>query len=158
VNLRTLKKLSKRAAPLLTLLGDRREQFPCPNGDGHLSWLITERKHWDRSSCHPSYTPSNSYSTPRGMPLKLTTRAGHPLIIRPPMEPRKGTIMVGGVDGGPQPEWSEETAWEALREQVWWAFVDFHPTTGEIVSTRDFPTPSAVLRGAAEIIAAKAAR
>lgn len=158
MNLRTLKKLSKRATPLLALMGDRREQFPSERGDNHLSRLIGDRKHWDRSACHPSYTPHNNYLTPRGMPIKRVTRAGRTIVIRPPSEPRKGTMMVGGMDGGEQPEWSEETAWEALTEQVYWSFIDFHPETGDIIAARDFPTPRAIFQGAAEIITQRKAK
>lgn len=153
MNLRTLKKLSKRAAPLLILLGDRREQFPCPRGDGHVGGLITARKHWDRSGCHPSFEPWNNYLTPKGMPLKHVTRAGRSIVIRPPDTPRKGTVMVGGMDGGEQPEWSEETAWEALTEQVWWHFTEWDAALQDLVPTRTFRAPRDYLRAAVEITA-----
>lgn len=158
MNLRTLKKLSKRAAPLLVLMGDTRQQFPADRGANHLSRLITARKHWDRSSCLPDYTPHNSFLTPRGRPIKHVTRAGRTMVIRPPTEPRKGTMMVGATSGYYEPEWDEETAWEALSEQVHWTFVDFHPETGDILSKRDFPTPRAIFKGAAEIVAQRKAK
>ena len=44
MNLRTLKKLSKRAAPLLPLLGDDRKQFPAERWDNYTGLLIMDRK------------------------------------------------------------------------------------------------------------------
>jgi hypothetical protein len=151
MNLRTLKKLSKRAAPLLPKLGDRREQFATAKGEGSLSHLITARKHWDRSICGPGYEPWNNYSTSRGMPMKQVTRAGRTIVIRPPSEPRKGTVMVGCVSGYYEPEWSEETAWEALTEAVYWHFAEFDDA-GELVTARSLRSPSDVLRAAGEIL------
>lgn len=36
----------------------------------------------------------------------------------PPHEPLKGTINIGWMSGYYEPEWEEETAWEALRTAV----------------------------------------
>lgn len=151
MNLRTLKKLSKRAAALLPLLGDTRDQFPAERGDNYASVLISARKHWERSPCHPTHNPWNDYSTPRGMPIRRVTRAGRHIVIKPPSHPRKGTIMVGGMDGGEQPEWSEETAWEALRMLVWAEFTDW--SKDDPVPLREFKTPGDIFRAAAELIA-----
>lgn len=155
MNLRTLKKLSKRAAALLPLLGDRREQFACGKGDGSLGTLITAHKHWRRGRCSPNYDPVNNYLDRRGQGIKITTRAGHTLCLTPPWEPRKGTIMVGGMSGGEQPEWDEETAWEALREHVFWNFTTWDGE--DLKPTRHFRTPAEVFAGAAEIISKRSA-
>jgi hypothetical protein len=72
----------------------------------------------------------------------------------PPHHPRKGTIMVGDPGCGEEPEWSEQTAWEALTELVFWNFVEVS-SDGEIVTpTRNLKTPGNVFRAAAEMIAA----
>lgn len=47
-SLRSLKKLSKRAVPLLLLLGDHREQFRAEKGANHTNTPILARKHWER--------------------------------------------------------------------------------------------------------------
>lgn len=153
MNLRTLKKLSKRAAPLLPLLGDRREQYPAELGGSSVGTLIGARKHWDRFRCHPGHEPRNDYSTARGAPLKRQTRAGGYIVLRPPNEARKGTIMVGGPDGGETPEWSEETAWEALTELVWWHFAEWDAGRKDLVPTRTFRSPRDYLRAADQITA-----
>lgn len=151
MNLRTLKKLSKRAAPLLERLGDRREQFAAEREESYMGLLVGARKHWERSRCHPSYEGRNGYLTPRGAEIVFTTRAGRTMVMSPPCHPRKGTIMVGGMDGGESPEWSEETAWDSLTEMVIWSFTTFDPDTDDLVATRTFRTPSEYLRGAEEL-------
>lgn len=154
MNLRTLKKLSKRAAPLLALLGDRREQFPAGRDDNYVSVLITARKHWARSRCHASYVPRNDYSSTRGAPLKWQTRAGRWRVLRPPCQPRKGTVMVGGMVGGEEPEWSEETAYEALVNIVRWSFVEVDGASLEVTQSRRFSCTGDFFAGAADLIAA----
>lgn len=118
MNLRILKKLSKRAAPYLPLLGDKREQFRSERWDSHPLPLIGDRKHWDRSWCREDYEPRNDWSTPRGKQIKFTTRKGRTMLMQPPHSPRKGTIMVGACWGGDEPEWEDETAWGALHTLV----------------------------------------
>lgn len=54
MNLRTLKKLFKRAAPWLPLLGDNREQFCAEAHNNYHGCFIGDRKHRERSRCHPS--------------------------------------------------------------------------------------------------------
>lgn len=117
--LRILKKLSKRAAPLLKALGDDREQFAAERWENYIGCVIK-----DHHDDHP--------------------------------QPLKGTIMVGGVTGYYEPEWSEQSAWEALSDIVFWAFSDYDSSTQEMESTRRFRTPSDYLR-AAEELASKAA-
>lgn len=150
MNLRTLKRLSKRAAALLPALGDDREQFASTSEwPGSLGTLVSARKHWERNRCHASYQPHNDFSSPRGAPIRLTTRAGRNLVLRPPTAPRKGTIMVGGMSGGEEPEWSDETAWEALTGIVYWTFTTWDGE--DLVPTRKFRSPSEILRAAEQL-------
>ncbi|MCA1490146.1 hypothetical protein I6F11_04330 [Ensifer sp. NBAIM29] len=158
MNLRILKKLSKRAAPLLPLLGDRREQFRSERGDNYHKAFIGDRKHWQRSFVHPTYQGRNEWRMPRAAEIVFATRAGRIKAMRPPSHPRKGTIMLGWMDGGEQPEWDEECAWIALKNHVLWHFTDFDklmdddcPPGGAL--TRSLRTPREVFAAAADIIA-----
>lgn len=151
MNLRTLKKLSKRAAPLLPLLGDSRGQFPAGRDDSYITTLIADRKHWERSPCSPGYEPRNDYSTPRGAAVKHLTRAGRTIVIRPPGQPRKGTIMVGAMSGYYEPEWSEAAAWEALRDLVYDEFTEWGEDYARPL--REFRGPRDILQAAGEMIA-----
>ncbi|WP_398480893.1 hypothetical protein [Tardiphaga sp.] len=155
MNLRTLKKLSKRAAPMLPLLGDERKQFPAEKWDNYSSSFIAAHKHWERSTCHPTYEGRNGWTTPRGKEILWTTKDGRSMYMRPPSHPRKGTVMVGAVTGYYEPEWDEETAWCALETCVRHHFCDWDedgPTP-----TRTFSRPGDLLDAAQEIIAERAA-
>lgn len=108
MNLRTLKKLSKRAAPYLELLGDHRKQFPARKGENYTDRVILDRKHWERGrSVHDETFGDYEIKTP--------ARDGQGWVyLHAPRHPRKGTIMVGETSGYYEPEWSEATAYEAL--------------------------------------------
>ena len=138
MNLRTLKKLSKRAAPLLPLLGDKREQFRADREGGHVDFIITDRKHWSRSHCHPTYEAC-------GKELVYTTRAGRRTVMRSPSDVRKGTVMVGAMSGYYEPEWSEETAYGALLNLVHVHFTDW---------STELPRPTRMLRTPREVFSA----
>lgn len=157
MNLRTLKKLSKRAAPLLPLLGDTRRQFRAEPYDNYGVPLIRDRKHWDRSTCHATYQGRNDYQIKAGAQIVFTTRAGRRVVMRPPMHPRKGTMMVGGMSGYYEPEWDEDTAYRALLELVREHFTDYRydPATDDVerVPLRATPSPRDVFQAAQEIIA-----
>jgi hypothetical protein len=150
MNLRTLKKLSKRAAPLLKALGDDREQFPAERWDNYHNCFIGDRKHWERGRCHPTYEGRNGWTTPRGAEIVFTTRAGRRVCMSPPSHPRKGTVMVGCVSGYYEPEWDEESAWCALETQVHRHFTNW--SSEEPIPTRVFRNPSEILQGARDII------
>jgi len=151
MNLRILKKLSKRAAPLLERLGDSREQFPAEKDESYIGiTLITARKHFERiRAAHPDCSRQLEFKTPAA--------DGNGWIShRPPSHPRKGTIMVGGMSGYYEPEWDEETAWDSLSTLVAHHFTDWSKaamtdTTPEL--TIKLRTPSQVLAAAARIIA-----
>lgn len=91
MNLRTLKKLSKRAAPIL-IAHYGLEVFIAERGDNYHGLEI--RCHHKPKKCR------------RSCDCKW-----HPL---------KGTPMVGEMSGYYEPEWSEETAWERLGQLVHW--------------------------------------
>lgn len=144
MNLRILKKLSARAAPLLPKLGDRRMQFRASRGENYMSALIMARKHWERGrSTHPDLL--SEYE------IKRPARDGRGWVyMRPPHHPRKGTIMVGGVYGYYEPEWDEQTAWDALLDAVSLQFTDW--SGGKPKALRTFRTPRDVFRAAGEML------
>lgn len=154
MNLRILKKLSAQAAPLLPLLGDRREQLRARKEDAYIGIVIMDRKHWDRGrsvdgDCISQSTIKRRAADGRGW-----------IYMRPPSCARKGTIMVGSMSAGEEPEWSEETAWEALDSLVRDFFTDYQRLVDDDCCTfggaltRDLSTPSKILRAAREIIRA----
>jgi hypothetical protein len=160
MNLRTLKKLSKRAAPLIVQLDDRREQFPAQRDDNYHGCLIANKKHWERRKVHATYEPRNDYSTRRGAEVLKRTRKGNLILLKPPTHPRKGTVMVGGVCGYEQPEWSEECAWFVLDSIVRDHFTDWDKAFDENIPpggslTRELRLPSQILKAAHEIIELK---
>lgn len=146
MNLRTLKKLSKRAAPILPLLGDDREQFKAEPSENYTKTAIMERKHWERSG-----TVWRDVPKPRRDEICYRARSGKVIAMRMPSHPRKGTPMVGGVSGYYEPEWDEETAWDALSGMVYAHFTDWGHVDGP-KPTRAMRTPSDVFRAAADMV------
>lgn len=151
MNLRILKKLSKRAAPFLNALGDDRKQFRAERWENYISVLIPARKHWERTRCHPSYDGRNDFMSARGAERLFKTADGRTMVMKPPSYARKGTMMVGGMSGYYEPEWDEQSAWEALTEFVFNHFTDYSEDGPSI--TREFRSPADFFRAAAEIIA-----
>lgn len=156
MNLRILKKLSKRAAPLLPLLGDTRDQFQAKKWECYVSVGACERKHWERSRA--------KYPMDLRGQIKYRPRDGRDwIVLRRPSHPWKGTVMVGAMSGYYEPEWGEQSAWESLCGIVWDHFTDWtYPTdeTGDAewphpVCTRDLSTPTLVFAAAREILGGK---
>lgn len=146
MNLRILKKLSKRAAPLLPILGDCREQFPAAKDENYHSTAGHDRKHWHRMRA--------KYPCDFLGEIKYRPRDGQDwIVMREPYHPRKGTPMVGAVVGYYEPEWEEETAWDALRRVVYDNFTDWSEDGWTVL--RDLSTPSLILRAAEELCATK---
>lgn len=146
MNLRTLKKLSKRAAPYLAKMGDRREQFVARKKDNYTGLIINARKHCERWRMRYELTPHEQATFEADGNKFLRTRDGGFVRLTQPY-PRKGTVMVGGMDGGESPEWDEETAYEALYKIVHCHFTDWeaaaeHDRTP--ICTADLSTPSKV--------------
>lgn len=163
MNLRILKKLSKLSAPLLPILGDNRQQFPSERHDNYHGAFISDRKHWERGSCHPTYKGRNGWTTQRGAEIVFSTRAGRRIVMGPPCHPRKGTMMVGATSGYYETEWDEECAYIALERIVTHHFTDwdvayFEGDCDELPDTRpritrDLSTPSLIFAAAADMIA-----
>lgn len=157
MNLRRLKKLSKRAAELLPLLGEKTATFPAERDANYHGTFVSDRKNWDRRRCHPDYQPRNEYRTRRAAEIVYTTRAGQRIVIRPPTHPLKGTRMIGGTDGGMQPEWSETDAWsyfdQIVRDRFTnWERVFDQECPPDLALTRDLSSARLVLAAAREII------
>lgn len=94
MNKRILKKLCKRAAPLLPLLGDRRQQFRVDSEWQCDSW---SRRRMDRKSYERWSGKINEHHY---------------------YAPLHGTIGVGATSGYEEPEWDDQPALEALRDSV----------------------------------------
>lgn len=155
MNLRILKKLSKRAAPLLPLLGDNRKQFPAEKFDSFTRVGRIDRKHWERSRVkYPMHFVGEITYRPKD--------GSDWIVMRQPDPPLKGTIMVGETCGYYEPEWEEQTAWESLRTIVLDHFTEWVDVHGDYIPepklTRDFYFPSQVFDAADEIIQARALR
>lgn len=147
MNLRILKKLSKRAAPLLPLLGDDREQFRAVKFENYTGQVIMDRKHWERGrSVHGDLIQQHEIKTP--------AKDGKGWVYAaPPAHPREGTIMVGCVSGYYEPEWDEETAWEALETIVRAEFLESDWESEDFYLTRTLSCPSEIFAAAADLIA-----
>lgn len=144
MNLRILKKLSRRAAPLLARLGDTRTQFAAERHENYTGLSILARKHFDRTrSPHGDVWDEHERKHP--------ARDGNGWIrMTPPYNPWPGTIMVGGVVGYYEPEWEEEPAWEALRDIIWRAYTNWGDEPPTV--TRCLRTPRDVFRAAHDLI------
>lgn len=155
MNLRILKKLSARAAPYLAKLGDTRQQFKAEKGENYTGLIITARKHWERCpSVHADTTGR------RCIVLQPKCRAGTkwPYVkVYDARQPRKGTAMIGGMSGYYEPEWDEQTAWEALETLVGNHFTDvvfdIKKDRHELVSTRNLSSIGAIFAAADEMVA-----
>lgn len=153
MNLRTLKKLSKRAVPYLALIGDRREIFLAEADENYTGLMIMDRKHWERGrSVHADNIRQNEI---KRLPKNPIGDKPYWIWMAPPSHPKAGTPMVGATDGYYEPEWSEETAWEALRNWVTGHFVDYDPEADCLCATRTFKNPGQVFAAADELIAAR---
>lgn len=82
---RILKKLSKRAIPMLQILGDTRQQFISGRSDSDTGIMLRRARRNRR----------RSFSFPL-----------------------KGTPMIGALIGHEEPEWEEETVWEAVSAEM----------------------------------------
>jgi hypothetical protein len=150
LNLRILKKLSARAAPLLPLLGDTRRQFRAARQDNYTGLEIKARKHFERMrSVHGE--PGRAGS------VKRPARDGRGWVYAyPPVHPREGTIMVGATFGYYEPEWDEETAWEALATFVYHHLADWNEDGP--VNWPTFRHPGEIFTAAQRLIAERGER
>lgn len=115
MNLRILKKLSKRAAPLLTSTKAfsylNTDQFISVRGEGNTETQGHDRKHWERGNARNPIDFHGYLYWPARNGL------GHPY-MHDPSTPLKGTVMLGWSQGYEEPEWEERTAWELLESHV----------------------------------------
>lgn len=95
LTLSRLKDLSERAMPVL------RQHFG--RGDHGEAFLAEEGENYHGLRIHCDCPDVSSYGC---------LRCAHPLA---------GTPMLGGVSGYYEPEWDEDTAYEVLRETLWWS-------------------------------------
>lgn len=115
MNLRILKKLSKKAVPLLAHFGfGPRDLFLAKKGESYTDLIIKDRACWDHGrSTHPNCLSEHEQKKPAADGKGWA-------YMRPPRHPLKGTPMVGGEVGYYEPEWEERTALEELAECVMW--------------------------------------
>lgn len=158
MNLRILKKLSKRAAPYLVRIGDKRTQFTAVDGDNFHGLKIRDITRLERTGS------PNAKSVHRDMHFATIApkcRAGtaHPYVhLSYPSNPIKGTVMVGAMEGYYEPEWDECTAWEALRNWVRGHFWEYDEKTDRAYYTRRFRNPGEIFAAADELLEARKPR
>lgn len=164
MNLRILKKLSKRAAPILMAMAEIRtgfsdvaglQHYPADPGEGFsdISSGGFDHKHWDRSvSAHRDMWRD------RDILLEPSCRTGtrYPYIkVTEPTTCWRGTAMVGWMSGYEEPEWEQRTAWEYLENLVRNSTMDIvQDPEGDGEDIPDFdwiqtvrhPNPAAILR------------
>jgi hypothetical protein len=155
MNLRILKKLSKRAAPYLERIGDTREQFKAVKDENLHGLIIKDMTRLERRpSSHGDVIDKESHVATLQPKCRQGTR--YPYVsLSYPYAPLKGTIMVGGVSGYEQPEWDEETAWGALSNWVWGHFFEYDPENDIAFYSRTFRTPSEIFAAADELLSQK---
>lgn len=122
MNKRILKKLCKRAAPLLAEFGDTREQFRVERHDPP-AWTCPrmDRKSLDRWGGKPC-----SYGF---------------------FDALKGTVGVGSMSVGEEPEWEDEPAYDALLQHLYWRYAvetGMRSDFGTEYSHPDLSTPAKV--------------
>ncbi|CAN7334668.1 hypothetical protein LJR143_001703 [Pseudoxanthomonas sp. LjRoot143] len=165
MNLRILKKLSKRAAPLLLQLEKcpymgTLDHYPASRGEGCVQSSGFDRKHWDRcESAHRDLFRQTDILT------EPSRRAGlrYPYVkLSEPDTCWDGTPLVGWSSGYETPEWDERTAWEYLEDLVFGDGMDvvLNPAGNgadvpdhDYIQTLRLPNPAAVLRHARVMVA-----
>lgn len=160
MNLRIIKKLSKKAMPLLVKLGSGQGAFLAGRCRNYHAMHFTDRTHWDRGRCHPSHLDDGETRQAKNGAIYYRTRAGNVVSMRPSPHPLKGTPMVGGMSGYYEPEWDERCAWAELEDIVFaefceWIDYEDEDDIGRIVSTRRLNRPADVLQAARELVARK---
>lgn len=109
---------------------------------------ISARKHWERGWSVHDEVYFDEIKTPAKNGRGWT-------YVKPPSHPRKGTIMVGAMEGYYEPEWSEQTAYEALCDIVFMEFTDWREESQDL--TRPLNNPSLIFAAAAGLIANRTA-
>lgn len=160
MNLRILKKLSKRAAPHMAALGLKMKQFPAYRWDNYTDSCGHDRKHWERNRARYPMEP-------RDKDIHLKPRRGEGVIVLSEtyLHPWPGTVMLGWDIGYETPEWEENDAWRLLEREVREHWEEFREIPGtededgcpkfEWVIHRRFRNPAAILRAVPEVIEAR---
>ena len=134
MNLRILKKLSKRVAPVVAaIVKDQDAFFKADAGDNFTNTGRHDRKHWERTrSVHDDLFFKQDIKT------KAFDGNGYICLSRQFIHPWKNTDMIGWMVGYYEPEWEEETVWDYFKGYVFQSFTSYK----EIPDTRDeFGTP-----------------
>lgn len=157
MNKRILKKLSKRAEPLLAALGRTPKEFYISEGDSYTSSTGHDRKHWERNRAR---YPLNL----RGE-IHIQPRTGEGVIVLDEnyLNPWPGTVMLGWMVGYYEPEWEEDDAWSFLKSLVRDTFMEVREVPEsddglgcpamDWVCLRRLRNPSQILRAVPELIA-----
>ena len=129
MNLRTLKKFSKRAVPYLDRVGDKRERYPAEKGDSYVGLVVRDMNKLDRHpSAHRKVIAKETHVATIAPKGRKGTKFPY-VKLHYPCHPLKGTIMVGVMCGYEEPEWDEQTAWEALLRWVYNQHFWYDPDT-----------------------------
>ncbi|MDO3665317.1 hypothetical protein [Acinetobacter higginsii] len=114
MNLRILKKLSKRVAPLVAeLIKDPEALFKAEKNYNYTNTGRHDRKHLERN--HSKHGDLLSH---RDIKTKVRNGEGFVLLSQRYIHPWKNTEMVGWTSGYYEPEWEEETTWDYFSVHV----------------------------------------
>ncbi len=158
MNLRILKKLSKRAEVLLPRINrNLPEMYKAENSEEcYTSSSGHERKHHERNrALYPTWGLSGTrYYMPRHGLSHVE--------LRQPDCVLKGNVMLGWMDGYEEREWEEDDAWSVLRDSVFNHYTDIIHNTSiddfggyEFRRTRKLNNPAQILKAALDIATAK---
>lgn len=158
MNRRIMKKLSKRAVPVLRKLGDTRDviERSMPD-DGYIEQLI-ERKHWERMTVQHDHPPAcaNDIKTP-------TKKNGRWVILSQSyVGVLPCTPLMSWMSGYEEPEWETSTAYDALCDYVHFHLMDYSQVDDDgvpiMIQRHDLSTPRKVFNAAEKLVAEKGAQ
>lgn len=122
MNLRILKKLSKRVAPVVQEIS-KHQGYTCFVADTNDNFTNTrghDRKHWERM-----FSKNGDYLCSGDIKTKTKNGSGYIWLSQQYIHPWKNTEMIGWTYGYYEPEWEEETAWDFFKNHVWSGFNDY---------------------------------
>lgn len=153
MNLRILKKLSKRAVPYLEAL--EYEIFLAVNGGNDVAHIVRDMTRLSRShAVHGNVI--NRCKHVAILTPKCREGTKYPFLhLRYPSSPLKGTPMIGRMCGGEQPEWEEMPAYFELLEIVKGRHFEYDPDSGATWCSRPLRTPAQVFSAADDMMAEK---
>lgn len=155
MNLRILKKLSKRALKYLEQFQNGQELFFAQKGESYHGIIIKDHSRLERiPSCHNDVISHDTYVGT----IEPKCRKGNkwPYVkLYAPSHPIKNTPMLGGMSGYYEPEWDEWTVWEAFTHWVYDHFLEYDLKTNNLVITREFRHPKEFFQAADDIVKAE---